>query len=95
MPESHQRTNRARSAVRSAAEHVFADQKVRMALLIRTIGLGRATVKIGHNFRRPIWLEGWTANPEFTPSKNAASPPARSVIGMNSRSRPVYRGVLL
>ena len=66
MPEPHQRANRARSAVRSAVEHVFADQKARMGLFIRTIGLGRATVKIGlanlaYNFRRLIWLEGRTA----------------------------------
>ncbi|WP_211099879.1 hypothetical protein [Azospirillum brasilense] len=66
MPEPHQRANRVRSAVRSAVEHVFADQKVRMALFIRTIGLGRATVKVGianlaYNFRRLIWLEGRTA----------------------------------
>ncbi|CAO3437775.1 Mobile element protein [Azospirillum argentinense] len=37
-----------------------------MALLIRTIDLGRVTVKIGranlaYNFRRLIWLEGRTA----------------------------------
>ncbi|ALG73537.1 hypothetical protein VY88_22140 [Azospirillum thiophilum] len=66
MPGPHQRANRARSAVRSAVEHVFAEQKQRMALFIRTIGLGRATVKIGianlaYNFRRLIWLEGRTA----------------------------------
>ncbi len=62
-PGPHQRANRARSAVRSVVEHVFADQKERMALFIRTIGLGRATVKIGianvaYKFRRLIWLEG-------------------------------------
>lgn len=66
MPRSHQRANRARSAVRSAVEHVFADQNARMALFIRTIGLGHATVRIGianlaYNFRRLIWLEGRTA----------------------------------
>ncbi|AIB13279.1 hypothetical protein ABAZ39_15060 (plasmid) [Azospirillum argentinense] len=66
MLEPHQRANRTRSAVRSAVEHVFADQKARMGLFIRTIGLGRATVKIGlanlaYNFRRLIWLEGRTA----------------------------------
>ena len=66
MPGPHQRANRARSAVRSAVEHVFAEQKERMALFVRTIGLGRATVKIGianlaYNFRRLIWLEGRTA----------------------------------
>ncbi|MBB3268741.1 hypothetical protein FHW79_006416 [Azospirillum sp. OGB3] len=56
---THPHTNRARSAV----EHVFAAQKAGMGLFIRTIDLGRATVKIGianlaHNFRRLIWLEG-------------------------------------
>lgn len=61
MPEPHQRANHARSAVRSAVEHVFADQKARMGLFIRTIGLGRATVTIGianlaYNFRRLAWL---------------------------------------
>jgi transposase, IS5 family len=66
MPEPHQRANRARSTVRSAIEHVFAEQKERMPLFIRTIGLGHATVKIGianlaYNFRRLIWLEGRTA----------------------------------
>jgi len=66
MPEPHRRANRARSMVRSDVEHVFADQKQRMALFIRPIGLGRATVKIGmanlaYNFRRPVWLEGKTA----------------------------------
>ncbi|MDR6775334.1 transposase [Azospirillum sp. BE72] len=65
MPWPHQRANRARSAVRSAVEHVFADQKQHMALFIRTIGPGRATVKTGianlaYNFRRLIWLEGRT-----------------------------------
>ncbi|MGY0782727.1 transposase [Azospirillum argentinense] len=63
MLEPHQHANRTRSAVRSAV--VFADQKARMGLFIRTIGLGRATVKIGlanlaYNFRRLIWLEGRT-----------------------------------
>ncbi|WP_451980019.1 hypothetical protein [Azospirillum endophyticum] len=60
------RINRARSMVRSAIAHVFADQKQRMALFIRTIGLGGATVKIGianlaYSFRRLIWLERQTA----------------------------------
>jgi len=62
MPEA---VSGARSVVRSAVEHVFADRKQRMALFIRTIGLGRATVKIGfanlaYNFRRLIWLKGRT-----------------------------------
>jgi transposase, IS5 family len=47
-------------------EHVFAGQKLRMGLFIRTIGMVRARIKIAmanlaYNFRRLIWLEGRTA----------------------------------
>ena len=41
------RGNAARSKVRAAIEHVFAQQKGPMALCIRTIGIARAKVKIG------------------------------------------------
>ena len=42
-------------------EHVFAEQKSRMGLFIRTIGLARAKLKIGlanlaYNMKRLIWL---------------------------------------
>ena len=62
MPEPHQRANRARSKVRTQIEHVFADQKSRMGLFVRTVGLARATAKIGmvnlaYNMRRLIWLQ--------------------------------------
>jgi hypothetical protein len=51
-----------KSAVRSRIEHVFAEQKYRMGLFIRTIGLDRARLKIGlanlvYNIKRFIWLE--------------------------------------
>jgi hypothetical protein len=51
-----------KSAVRAQIEHVFAEQKARMGLFVRTIGLVRATTKIGlanlvHNMRRLAWLE--------------------------------------
>lgn len=63
MPERIARANARRSAVRSAVEHVFAGQKHRMGLFIRTIGIARARTKIGmanlaYNFQRLIWLEG-------------------------------------
>jgi IS5 family transposase len=66
MPEPIARANAKRSAVRSAVEHVFAGQKHRMGLFIRTIGLARARIKIGmanlaYNFQRLIWLDGRTA----------------------------------
>jgi IS5 family transposase len=62
MPVRTSRANAAKSAVRSQVEHVFAEQKARMGLFVRTIGLARATTKIGlanlvHNMRRLIWLE--------------------------------------
>ena len=66
MPERTASANAKRSAVRSAVEHVFAAQKHRMGLFIRTIGIARARIKIGmanlaYNFQRLIWLEGRTA----------------------------------
>jgi transposase, IS5 family len=47
MPEHIARANAKRSAARSAVEHVFAGQKHRMGLFIRTIGIARARIKIG------------------------------------------------
>ena len=47
MPERTRRANALKSAVRSRVEHVFAAQKDRIGLFVRTIGLARATMKIG------------------------------------------------
>jgi IS5 family transposase len=47
MPEVTRRANALKSKVRSRVEHVFAVQKDRMDLFIRTIGIARATTKIG------------------------------------------------
>src|SRR5215813_5922011 len=47
MPETMQRANNAKSNIRARVEHVFAEQKDRMRLFIRTIGIARATTKIG------------------------------------------------
>ena len=62
MPEAVRRTNNAKSKVRARVEHVFAEQKDRMDLFIRTIGLARAPIKIGmtnlvYNMKRLIFLE--------------------------------------
>ena len=61
MPASTARANAKKSAVRAHVEHVFSE-KARMGLFVRTIGLARATTKIGlanltHNMRRLLWLE--------------------------------------
>jgi IS5 family transposase len=65
MPDGVRRANAEKSKVRSRIEHVFAEQKDRMALFIRTIGVARAKVKIGmanlvYNFKRLIFLKRMT-----------------------------------
>lgn len=62
LPDRHQRANAARPKVRSAVEHVFATQKHRLGLFIRTIGMERAKSKIGlayiaFNFKRFLYWE--------------------------------------
>lgn len=47
MPERTRRANAVNSVVRSEVEHVFAYQKGVMGLVVRTIGLARARVKVG------------------------------------------------
>src|SRR5918994_3416471 len=47
MPANTARVNGAKSKVRAAVEHVFAHEKGPMELVVRTIGLTRARVKIG------------------------------------------------
>lgn len=53
--------NGAKSKVRAFVEHVFAEQKYRMGLVVRTIGIARATTKIGmanivYNIKRLLFL---------------------------------------
>ena len=62
MPSATARANAAKSAIRAAVEHVFAHQKNRYGLFIRTIGLARAEAKlilanIAYNFDRLIFHE--------------------------------------
>lgn len=67
MPPRTAGANARKSAVRADIEHVFAERKARMGLFVRTIGLARATTKIGranlvynmlvYNMRRLLWLE--------------------------------------
>jgi len=60
MPDAVRRANAIKSTVRSRVEHVFAEQKDRMGLFVRTIGIARARVKIGmanlvYNFKRLLF----------------------------------------
>jgi IS5 family transposase len=62
MPPHIARGNGSRARVRVAIEHVFAAQKCRLGLIIRTVGLVRATTKLGlanlvTNMRRLAWFE--------------------------------------
>ncbi len=62
MPDATRRANALKSRVRSGVEHVFAVQKDKMDVFIRTVGLARATVKIGmanmvYNMKRLVFLD--------------------------------------
>jgi len=62
MPRHTARANARKSSIRAAVEHVFAHQKTRFGLFIRTIGLARAEAKltlanIAYNFDRLIFHE--------------------------------------
>ncbi len=66
MSERASIANGKRSRVRAFVEHPFARMKGPMALFIRTIGIARATTKIGmanlvYNFQRLVWLNGRSA----------------------------------
>ena len=61
MPERTRQANAEKSRVRSCIEHVFAAQKSRMGLFVRTTGIARATAKIGmanlvYNLKRVLFL---------------------------------------
>jgi hypothetical protein len=66
MSEAMSRSNGRRSKTRAFVEHVFARQKAQMKLFIRTIGIDRATTKIGmanlvYTLSRYVWHQGRVA----------------------------------
>ncbi len=66
MPPNIRRGNATRGKVRAAVEHVFACQKQRLRLVVRTVGLTRAKTRLGlanlaYNLLRFVWLEGRAA----------------------------------
>ncbi|MDF1586252.1 transposase, partial [Marinimicrococcus flavescens] len=67
MPRRTARANAKKSVVRAKIEHVFAQQKDRMRLMIRSIGIHRAEAtvimaNIAYNLGRWRWLEGRAAS---------------------------------
>ena len=68
MSKAASRANAKKSSIRARVEHVFAHQKNRYGLFIRTIGLARAETKLAlanlaHNFNRLIFHERRSAMP--------------------------------
>lgn len=66
MSERAKEANTKRSKIRSFVEHPFARIKHIMGLTVRTIGIARATTKIGmanlaYNFQRMVWLNRQSA----------------------------------
>lgn len=66
MPAHVARGNATRGRIRARVEHVFAEQKHRLGLVIRNVGLDRATTKItlanmAYNMRRLTWLNAKAA----------------------------------
>src|ERR687898_3403107 len=66
MPPHLARGNASRARVRVAIEHVFAAQKCRLGLVIRSVGLARATARLGlpnlvTNMTRLVWFATRTA----------------------------------
>ena len=66
MPRHIARGNARRARIRACVEHVFAAQKRRFDLVIRTVGLARAAAKLAlanlaYNFTRLAWLQTRTA----------------------------------
>jgi transposase, IS5 family len=67
MPVRTAKANAAKSAIRAHVEHPFAHLKGPMGLVIRTIGLARATAAVtlanmGYNMKRWCWLDRRSAS---------------------------------
>ncbi len=83
MPKNVARANAGKSRFRAAVEHVFARQKTRIGLFIRTIGLKRAEAKltladIAYNFDRLVLPRAPDSNDHgVSPSAHARKGPNR------------------
>ena len=86
--EATARANGRRSKIRSRIEHVFAHQKSRMGMFVRTIGIARATMKIGmvnlaYNISRYVGHEKKAASASGDARRAAINPEKPGVISTN------------
>jgi len=75
MSERIAKANTRRSKIRAQVEHVFAGQKHRMGLVVRTIGIARATIKIG--MANLAYMEADLPDDVAAPRASASPPLAR------------------
>lgn len=99
MSEAMSRANGRRSKIRAFVEHVFAQQKSRMRLFVRTIGIARARTKIGmanlaYNLTRFVWHQGRTALASRAKAAETAALKPKSAIHVSpsSSQRHALRG---
>jgi hypothetical protein len=94
MPEAMSRANGRRSKVRSAVEHVFARQKDKMKLFIRTILWPASAVgegedrygQIAYNMLSYVWLTGKPqAHDAEVAERPECTPPRRQITIKNDR----------
>ncbi len=86
MPKRTTKANARKSAIRATVQHVFAQQKDRMKLTIRSIGIKRAEptiilANIANNLGRWRWWQGQTVS---HPHRSTTSYPNRAI---NARPR--------
>jgi hypothetical protein len=96
LSEQQTKANASRARIRSGIKHVFAVQKHRMALFVRTIGLARAQVKISmanlaYNFTRLAWLSTRTA-PAWPRNSMKSGAGAKPIIQPHQQGRVTTRG---
>ncbi len=90
MPAHIARGNATRARVRSRVEHVFAAQKCRLRLIVRTIGMVRARAKIGLGEScLQLHPAGLAPTGEPRPAREPHTSPAKIELGQNA---PAHRG---
>src|SRR5262245_55499828 len=97
MARKLRRRNAKRAKVRVAVEHVFAVQKTRLKLVVRSVGQTRAAAKLGlanlvTNLLRLVWLETRVVSACLTPASQRGRqtcPTAESTVDRQSTPSPI------